>query len=331
MDTRLPFEKVKREVLERRHADTSDKYGCRPEDRPVSELFDYGIVNVNKPSGPSSHQVSAYVQQILGINKSGHSGTLDPKVTGCLPVALGRGTRIVQTLLPAGKEYICLMHLHKEVSKEGLAKLFLDFTGKIKQLPPVKSAVKRQYRFRKVYYIEFLDMAEKDVLFKVGCQAGTYIRKLVHDMGEKLGCGAHMTELRRTKAGPFHEKAIYSLQELTDALFYYNEEGKEGYIRKVIQPIESGVDHLPKIWVLDSTVETVCHGADLKVPGIAKIETEVQIDDLVAVMSLKEELIAVGPLKMLPKDVMKNEKGIVVKVHKVFMTPGIYPRIEKAD
>ncbi|MFH1649980.1 MAG: PUA domain-containing protein [Candidatus Woesearchaeota archaeon] len=174
----LPFETSKPEVLARRKASPSDKYGEDPWKRPVKELLDYGIVNVDKPSGPSSHQVSAYVQQILGIEKSGHSGTLDPKVTGCLPVALGRGTRVVQSLLIAGKEYVGIMHLHKEVAKKDLMKVVEKFTGNIMQLPPVKSAVKRQIRERKIYYLEILDVQKQDVLFRAGTQAGTYIRKL---------------------------------------------------------------------------------------------------------------------------------------------------------
>ncbi|NOZ80304.1 MAG: RNA-guided pseudouridylation complex pseudouridine synthase subunit Cbf5 [DPANN group archaeon] len=331
VDTRLPFEKIKREILVRRQADTSPRYGCSPDDRPTESLLTYGIINLNKPSGPSSHQVSAYVQQILGIDKSGHSGTLDPKVTGVLPVALGRGTRIVQTLLPAGKEYVCLMHLHKPVERDVLRTVLSEFVGKIKQLPPVKSAVKRQYRFRRVYYIELLDVLEQDVLFKTGTQAGTYIRKLVHDMGVRFGFGAHMTELRRTKAGPFHEDDGHTLQDLADAFHYYKEENNDSYLRHVIRPIEEAVAHLPKCWVLDSTVETLCHGADLKVPGIVKVESEIQIDELVAVMTLKGELIAVGPLKMLPKDILKADKGVAIRIHKVFMQPGSYPKIEKAD
>ncbi len=328
-DTFLPFEKTKRQVLVKKPAETSDKFGRSPDKRSVEELINYGIINVDKPEGPTSHQVSAYVQKILHIKKSGHSGTLDPGVTGCLPVATGIATRIVQTLLPSGKEYICMMHLHKEVDEYELRKVITTFIGKIKQLPPIKSAVKRQWRFRKIYYIDILDMDGKDVLFKVGCQAGTYIRKLVHDIGKTLGCGAHMAELRRTKAGPFNEDTLVTLQDLHDAYHYWKEEGNDKYIRHCIKPVEFGVSHLAKIWVFDTTVDSLCHGINLKVPGISKVESDIQVDDLVAVMSLKDELIAIGSAKMITNDILKNERGVAVMIDKVFMQPNIYPRIEK--
>lgn len=328
-ETLLPFEKIKREILIKKEAETSDKFGKKPEDRTVEELLDFGVINIDKPAGPTSHQVSAYVQKILHIKKSGHSGTLDPQVTGCLPTAIGKATRIVQPLLTSGKEYICLMHLHAEVEEYALRKVMSEFVGKIKQLPPIKSAVKRQWRFRKIYYLEILDIEKRDVLFKVGCQAGTYIRKLVHDIGEKLGCGAHMAELRRTKAGPFREDTLVTLQELTDAYHYWKADGNDKYIRHCIKPIEYGVTHLPKIWIFDTTVDSLCHGINLKVPGIAKVETDIQVDEQVAIMTLKEELVAIGIAKMTSKEIIQQEKGIASTTDKVFMEPSTYPRIEK--
>ncbi|MFH1591707.1 MAG: RNA-guided pseudouridylation complex pseudouridine synthase subunit Cbf5 [archaeon] len=325
----LPFEKIKRDVFVRQEAETSPKFGHDFEALPIDQLLQYCVINVDKSAGPTSHQVSAYVQKILGVSKGGHSGTLDPKVTGVLPVAIGRATRIVQALLVAGKEYICLMHLHKEVDKERLLKTFEKFTGKIAQLPPIKSAVKRRVRFRKIYYIELLDMIDKDVLFRVGTQAGTYIRKLVHDMGVSLGTGAHMHQLRRSKAGPFAEDSLCTLHELTDAFHYYKADGNEKPLRKVLQPIENAVGHLPKVWITDMTVDPLCHGANLAVPGIAKVHTDIQVGELVALMTLKNELVAIGDTRMISKEMVKEDKGIAIDVHKVFMAPGTYPRYEK--
>src|SRR3989344_1322752 len=136
MPNKLPFELMQREVLIRKKAESSMKFGEDPNNRPVDHLLTYGIININKPKGPTSHQVSAYVQQILGISKSGHSGTLDPNVTGVLPVAVGRATRVVSALLKAGKEYVGIMHLHKPVEDEKLRKVLDDFVGRIKQMPP---------------------------------------------------------------------------------------------------------------------------------------------------------------------------------------------------
>lgn len=326
----LPFETEKRSVVVRRYSETSPRWGKRPGERTTAELLDFGILAVDKPVGPSSHQVSAYVQQILHITKSGHAGTLDPKVTGVLPVAIGRGTRVVQSLLTAGKEYTTLMHLHKPVEEYQLRKLLADFTGKITQLPPVKSAVKRQYRERTIYYIELLDIQGQDILFRAGTQAGTYIRKLAHDMGMTLkqangsAVGAHMAELRRTKAGPFTEEDLVTLQDLADAFHYY-QEGDDARLRRVLMPAERGVEHLKKVWVMDSTVESLCQGIQLKVPGICKLHDNIEKGDSVAVMTLKDEVVLVGTA-MLSSQELLGEKGLAVRTQQVFMRPGTYPR-----
>src|SRR3989338_6721271 len=148
MENKLPFESIKREIIIKKESDTNPNLGRKPEQRSVVELIQYGIINLNKSSGPSSHQAADYVKKILNIKKCGHGGTLDPKVTGCLPIALGNATRIVQILLPAGKEYVCLMHLHKKIEEDKLRGAFAKFSGEITQLPPIRSAVKRQERKR---------------------------------------------------------------------------------------------------------------------------------------------------------------------------------------
>jgi len=326
----LPFESMKREILIKRQASTSDKFGTEPEKRTVEELIDYGIVDIDKPQGPTSHQVSAFVQKILGIKKSGHSGTLDPNVTGVLPVALERATRIVQTLLPAGKEYVCVMHFHKDIPEEKIKKVFSAFIGRIRQLPPIKSSVKRRERTRQVYYLEILEIDGKDVLFRVGCEAGTYIRKLCHDIGNSIGTGAHMAELRRTKAGPFKEENSITLYDLTDAYHYWKEEGNEKYIRHCIKPVEFAVRHLPKIWVLDSAVESLTHGRDLGLPGVSKLESGIEKGDKVAVLTLKNELVCLGTARMKSTKIMED-KGIAVRTDKVFMLPNIYPKSSKKN
>ena len=320
----LPFEKPETKILIRKEAQTDEKYGCNQEDRKTEDIINYGIVNIDKPKGPTSHQVSDFVQKILHINKSGHSGTLDPAVTGVLPIALGRATRIVQALLTSGKEYVGIMHLHKNIEEDKLKETIKKyFIGKIQQMPPLKSSVKRQLRTRTVYYFDILEIEDKDILFKAGTEAGTYIRKLCFDIGKKLGIGAHMAELRRTKAGPFDESTLFTLQELTDAYYFWKEENNDKMIRKVIQPVENGVKHLPKVWVFDTTVESLCHGIDLKVPGISKLNDNINKDGIVAIMTLKNELVALGTAQISSEE-MLGEKGVAVKTEKVFMQPGIY-------
>jgi H/ACA ribonucleoprotein complex subunit 4 len=321
---KLPFEKTKREVLVRKEADTNPGTGEIPEKRTVERLIDFGVINIDKPKGPTSHQVSEFVQKILGLKKAGHSGSLDPAVTGVLPVALGSATRIVQTLLPSGKEYVCIMHLHQEIDEKTIRKVMKSFVGKIMQKPPIKSAVKRVEREREIYYIEILEIDGKDILFVVGCEAGTYIRKLCHDMGKTFGVGAHMAELRRTKAGPFNEETLVTLQDLTDAYHYWKEEGKDSYIRKFIFPVEFAVAHMPKVWVFDNAIDSLCHGSALKVPGISKLDSGIEPGQAAAMMTLKNELIGIGTAKLDSEKMLQEEKGVAVKTHKVFMKPGVY-------
>lgn len=325
MEQKLPFEKVKSKIIIKKEAKTDDKLGHKPKERKTEEIINYGIVNIDKPKGPTSHQISEFVQRILEIKKAGHSGTLDPAVTGVLPIALGKATRIVQILLTAGKEYVGIMHLHKEFEEKILkATIKKYFTGKIRQLPPIRSSVRRIERTREIYYFEILEIQKQDVLFKVGCQAGTYIRKLCSDLGGKLGIGAHMAELRRIKAGPFTENTLFTLQDLIDAFHYYKKDSNDKYLRKIIQPVENAVTHLPKIWVSDTTVESLCHGVDLKIPGISKLNDHIKKDTTVAIMSLKDELIALGNAKLDSKEILEKNKGIAVKTEAVFMKPGIY-------
>lgn len=325
----LPFELIVRERLVRADVTTDPRKGCYPDKRPIDELLCYGIVNIDKPPGPTSHQVSDFVQRIIGVKKAGHSGTLDPGVTGVLPIAFANATRIVQTLLVAGKEYVALMHLHKKQDDKDIQKAFLRFTGEIEQLPPIKSAVKRVKRKRTVYYIEMIESDGTDVLFRVGCQAGTYIRKLIHDMGRHLGCGAHMAELRRTKAGPFSEATLCTLQDLADAVHYLKEDKNERMIRAIIQPVENAASHLGHVYVMDSTIESLCHGANLNAPGIASVEGQIEPGDNIAVMSLKGELVCLGKADMDSKQMIKKKRGLAVKTEKVFMQPGTYELKEK--
>ena len=323
----LPFENVKREFLVKREAHTSSGFGFYPEKRPMQELLKVGVINIDKPRGPSSHQVSEYAKKILHAPLAGHSGTLDPNVTGVLIIGLNSATRVMISLLTAGKEYVCSMHLHRPVDKKDVLQVFTAFTGKIKQLPPIHSAVKRQMREREIYYIELMEIDGQDVLFRVGCQAGTYIRKLCHDMGQALKTGAHMAELRRTKAGPFDESTICTLQDLADAYHYHAEKGDEKRLRKLVLPLERAVVHLARIVIADDVVYQLTHGATLHAPGVVSCETKIKKEDPVAVMSLKGELVALATAKMSSEEIIKKERGVVAKTSRVVMDEKLYPKL----
>jgi H/ACA ribonucleoprotein complex subunit 4 len=285
----------------------------------VNELINYGIINIDKPQGLTSHQTSDAVKRILHITKAGHSGTLDPAVTGVQPVALGRATRITQFLLTAPKEYVALMHVHNDVKEEKLRETIQKFIGKIQQLPPVRSAVKRQVREREIYAVDIIEIKKRDVLFTVKCQAGTYIRKLCADIGDELGTGAHMAELRRIQAGPFTEdKNLVTLHDVKDAYTLYTEEQNPLFLRYCIQPIEHAILHLPKCWVLDTTIQSLSHGRDLAVPGISKLEN-FKKSERVAVLTLKGELIAVGEALMSAVEINTKKNGLAIRLQKVFI------------
>ena len=305
---------------------TNPEYGNIPEKRSINELLQLGVINLDKPSGPTSHEVVSWVRKILNITIAGHGGTLDPKVTGILPCALGSATRVLSALLSAGKEYIGVMYVHSLENPKKIEKAFKLFTGKIYQTPPLKSAVVRRMRIREIYYNKILEINKQHVLFRVGCEAGTYIRKLCFDIGETLCTGANMLELRRTRVGNFREdNTLMTLQNLKDAWELFQEEGDEYYIRKIVLPMEEMVSHLPKIYLRDTAVDAICHGADIAAAGICYIDARIKPNMQVAIMTLKKELIGFGTPIFNAMKIYKAKSGIMVKTDKVFMNRKIYP------
>lgn len=311
--------------------DTTDfKWGKIPSHRTIEELLNYGIINLDKPPNPTSHEVVSYVKKILGITKAGHSGTLDPQVTGVLPTALGKATRILDTLLLAGKEYVGNMRLHTDIDEQRIKSIVGDYVGDLYQRPPLRASVKRVLRIRTIYNSEILDIKEREVLFRISSQAGFYVRKYCHDIGQSLSCGAHMKELRRTRSGPFSETDFLStLHDLYDAYEWYKEEKDENPLRNIILPMEYGVKHIPKIIIKDSAVDTICHGAPLALPGISKFSEEFKAGDMVAIYTLKNELVALGEAQIDAITLPEKEYGIVSSVKRVLMPIGTYPSSPK--
>ncbi|MET1159425.1 MAG: RNA-guided pseudouridylation complex pseudouridine synthase subunit Cbf5 [Thermoprotei archaeon] len=316
----------KQEWIVLREADTSPDYGFLPYKRPIEKHIINGVVNLDKPPGPTSHEVVAWVKKLFGVEKAGHGGTLDPKVTGVLPIGLANATKVIGNVVHTIKEYVMVIQLHGDVSESELKKTLEYFVGEIYQRPPLRSSVKRTIRKRRIYYIEFLEKRDRYVLVRVGCQAGTYMRKLAHDLGLLLGIGAHMRELRRTRTGPFKEdETLVKMQELSEALYMWREMGDEKYLRHVVLPVETAIAHLPKIMILDTAVDAIAHGADLAVPGIARLTTDVEAGKIVAILSLKGELVALGKALKSANEIKELNKGIVVKTWRVYMDRGIYP------
>jgi len=230
-------------------------------EKPIQELLNFSIINIDKPSGPTSFQVSHFVMQSAGASKASHLGTLDPMVTGVLPVALGRACRLNDYLMHKNKTYVGIMHLHKSISEVKLKEEIKKFIGKIMQMPPLRSRVKRQLRQREILSFEILEIGGKDVLFKTEVQAGTYIRKLCDDIGKEIG-GAHMLELRRTKAGIFDETDSVSLYELEEA-FAGLKKGDESALRKILIPGEIIADILPVVYVKEQSLKKLLSGSPI--------------------------------------------------------------------
>jgi H/ACA ribonucleoprotein complex subunit 4 len=251
---------------------------------------------------------------------------LDPQVTGVLPIMLGNATKIATALLASGKEYICIMRLHQKETPKKIREALAEFIGTIYQRPPVRSSVKRRIRTRKIYYLEILEIEEQNVLFRVGCQAGTYIRKLVYDTGEVLGGGAHMAELRRTRTGPFKEDAtLATLYDVMDAYYFWHEEQDDSLLRRYLHPLEDGVQHLPHIIIRDTAVDAICHGANLAATGVLQLHEDIEPGDLVALKTLKGELVAMAVAQQTTKQMLEATSGIVANTRRVVLPAGTYP------
>ena len=306
-----------------------DRWGKRPSDRTTGELLQAGVIALDKPEGPTSHQATAWARDALHVARIGHGGTLDPGVSGILPVCTGKAVRLTDVVLSSDKEYVCLMTLHGDVPEKKVREVMGRFTGRIYQLPPVRSAVKRQLRIRRIRELEILQVDGRRVLFRVACDAGTYVRSLCVDIGQVLLCGASMTELRRTRSGRMREGSSATLHELADAYVAWQQEGRDAALRRIVKPVEVLVNPLPWVIVKATAVDALCHGADLTVAGVHMLDPEIRKNALVALLTVRGELIALGSMQMSSDKVMASESGIASRVTRVIMEPGHYPSMWK--
>lgn len=276
-------------------------------ERKIDKLLNFSIINIDKPTGMTSFDVDTEVKKMLGVGKTSHFGTLDPMVTGVLPVALGRACRLMEFFIHRNKTYLGEMHLHEKISEDKLNSEIRNFIGKIKQLPPVKSRVKRQEREREIYNFKILKKEGTNVSFIVECEAGTYIRKLVHDLGEKIN-GAHMTKLRRIKASIFSEKNAVMIEDLMKALEECKT-GKEEILRSMLIPGEIVTTILPSVEVKEECLKELLTGKPLFGKMIVKYNEDIKNGDnfcvlhgdrLVAIMKKASEVGIIGrPLFVL--------------------------------
>ncbi|MCC6019973.1 MAG: RNA-guided pseudouridylation complex pseudouridine synthase subunit Cbf5 [Thermoproteaceae archaeon] len=314
-----------REVFVRAQELTNPEWGKPPHKRGTEEYITYSMVVLDKPRGPSSHEVAAWVKKILGVNRAGHAGTLDPKVSGVLPVAIAESTKALIALSRADKVYVAVAKFHGDIDGERLRAVIREFQGAIYQKPPLRSSVRRKLRVRRVYSLELLELDGRYAVLRMHVESGTYARKLIHDIGEVLGVGANMRELRRVAVSCFSENEAVTLQDIADAYTTWRKYGDDSYLRRVLLPVEEITRHLPKIWVRDGAVDAVCNGAPLAAPGIVRLEHPFSAGDLVALFTLKGELIALGRAAVDSEEAKKMERGIVVRTDRVIMRRGTYP------
>jgi H/ACA ribonucleoprotein complex subunit 4 len=303
--------------------------GHSPDKRPIDQLKLYGLINLDKPANPSSHEVVAWIKKILKVEKTGHSGTLDPAVTGCLIVCINRATRLVKSQQNAGKEYVCIIRLHDLVKEEQFGKALETLTGALYQRPPVISAVARKLRVRNIKKNTLIEFDEENHLglFRIDCEAGTYIRTLCVHLGLILGTGGHMEELRRSRSGHLSEDTFLStMHDVLDAQWIFENEKDETYLRTVIHPLESLLTQYKRIVVKDSTINAICYGAKLMVPGLLRFEKDIEVDEIIVMISTKGEAVALGIAQMTSMDMSSCSHGIVAKIKRVIMDRDTYPR-----
>ncbi|MEF8914165.1 RNA-guided pseudouridylation complex pseudouridine synthase subunit Cbf5 [Natronomonas sp.] len=286
-----------------------------PGERDPETLLEFGVVNLDKPAGPSAHQVTAWVRDMAEVDRAAHAGTLDPKVTGCLPILTGTATRAAQVFDDSRKGYVSVLELHGPTPGDFESTL-AEFEGPLYQKPPRKSAVVRKLRVRTIHRLQALETEERRALLDIECESGTYIRKLCHDLGLALGTGAHMGDLRRSKTGTFDDTTLVTLQDLADGLAFWREDDDPELLREVVAPAERALEHLPELTVAPSAAEEIAEGAPVYAPGVIEADLgDATAGDLLACYTPDGAAVCLGYLVGDPD----AESGEVVELERVLV------------
>jgi H/ACA ribonucleoprotein complex subunit 4 len=317
-------------LLVRSYKYTPINAGSSPTQRPLEEHLKYGVINLDKPANPSSHEIVAWIKKILEVEKTGHSGTLDPKVTGCLIVCLNRATRLVKAQQSAGKEYVGIVKFHNPIEdKSQVEDCLKRLQGACFQRPPLISSVKRELRIRTIYdykLIEF-DKEKNMAIFWISCEAGTYVRTMCVHMGLLAKTGGHMQELRRVRSGILKEdESMVTMHDVLDAQYVYKQTKKEDYLRRVVRPLEILLTNYPRIVIKDSAVNAICYGAKLTVPGVLRFEANIENGKEIVLITTKGEAVAIAIAEMTSSVLASCDYGIVYKTKRVIMDKETYPR-----
>ena len=259
-----------------------------------------GILLLDKGMDITSNAALQQVKTLFRAKKAGHTGSLDPLATGLLPLCLGEATKLSSFLLDSDKEYEGTCQLGSRTrtgDAEGevidtrpvpeISEAFLKphcdaFVGEIEQIPPMHSAIKkdgqplyklahqgieveREPRKVTVYELTILSVGETDFRFRLRCSKGTYVRTLVEDIGERIGCGAYLASLRRTGVGPFHIDDAITYEELAHIA---EDEGQEG-LDKLLIPMSEALDNWPAVHLTENSAYYVRQGQPVQVPEMS--------------------------------------------------------------
>ena len=290
----------------------------------------HGVLNINKPSGITSHDVVDAVRKILGVRRVGHTGTLDPQATGVLPLCVGRATRIAQYLTQADKEYVLTLRLgvttdtldaagketgrveEVRVRREEVEAILPRFVGEIQQVPPLFSAKKyrgeRLYRLARrgeqverqpvtirVHALELLGFALPFVTLKLSCSKGTYARSLCDDIGRALGCGGHLHALTRTRSGRFSMDGILTLEALEQMV-------RESRLGEVLIPVADALAHLPAVRVAPEAGRVILHGKDVAAGMVVQFPAGLHRGALVRVLGYRKQLLSLAETTVASPD-----------------------------
>lgn len=278
--------------------------------KPPDNLLSFGFIFLDKPRGPSSHEVTAYVKKLLGINKTGHAGTLDPQVSGVLIIATGKAARLLQYVAAKEKTYVGVLRLRNAPKDLQQLQNEMDkLLGKISQIPPKESAVAKRKRERRVFEFAALELQGNTALFRAKVEAGTYVRVMCQDVGKAFG-GGKMIELRRTAVGAVDEGQLCTLTDLQDAVHSWREKHDESALLRFLKPAGDYIN-IPRLILTESSAEAVCRGAPLAQSGVASAEGDFEKGKCVQMRRPDGSFIGIAE--------WIGEKGIAARPKKIIM------------
>lgn len=305
---------------------TDDAIGTYPDQKTIEQRLESGFFLLDKGAGPTSHQVAAWVRDMLELPRLGHGGTLDPFATGVLPLMSGKAMRLTKQILEHDKTYIAVFQFKNDVEQDALDAVMKQLTGRIYNVPPEISAVRVQVRTRKIHDFSLLDQSSKRIVARIRCEAGTYIRTMARDMGLFLDQPVELKELRREDSGRFTLKDCVQLHEIADAVWLWKECNEGEALLRMLHPTEKLLAGLPRIVVKDSAVAALAHGAPLLRPGIVSIPSDLTSGQNVLVTSMKGEAVCFVKVNCDSESITNMEKGEIARPSAVLMNDDVYPR-----